>query len=114
MDEFPSGAPRRAGTLDLPPRKVKGWVHEVRIPLVKGESLRWETRHTLGAGIIAFNLHSHKGREVTHHATADRSEASGTFPAPWAGDFYVMWENRSEREVSVTYALERVGNRAPE
>ena len=78
--------------MDLPPRKVKGWVHEVRIPLVKGESLRWETRHTLGAGIIAFNLHSHKGREVTHHATADRSEASGTFPAPWAGDFYAMWE----------------------
>ena len=112
MDELPADSPRSGGTLTLPPRKMKGWVHEVRIPLEGGESLRWETHEALGPGLVSFNLHSHKGRDVTYHATADDATASGTFVAPWAGEFYAMWENRSDREVAVTYLLERVRGRS--
>ena len=45
MDELPARVNRKAETVTLPPRKVKGWVHEMKVSLSDGESLQFETRH---------------------------------------------------------------------
>ena len=99
---------RKAGTVSLAPRKVKGWVHELKVSLSDGEGLRYETRHPGGDGAVAFNLHHHHGRDVTYYAQEDRAAQAGTFRAPAAGDYYMMWENRSDAAVAVTYVVERI------
>ncbi len=94
--------------MSLGPRKVKGWVHELKVPMAAGEALRYESRHDHGAGIVEFNIHSHQGPKVTYHTRAAETVVAGTFQAPWSGEFYLMWENTSERSVPVTFSLERV------
>ncbi len=104
---------RKAGTVSLAPRKVKGWVHELKVPLAAGETLRYEARHSRDGGDVEFNVHSHEGAKVTYHARGTESSVAGTFVAPWTGDFYLMWENTSERSVPVTYAVERLPSARP-
>ncbi|OGS49726.1 MAG: hypothetical protein A3K65_05170 [Euryarchaeota archaeon RBG_16_68_12] len=99
--------------MTLAPRKVRGWVHEIRVPLSEGETLGFDSRHDRGDGDIEFNIHSHGGREVTYHARDARARVSGALTAPWTGDFYAMWENVSDRAVPVAYELERAGADAP-
>ncbi len=93
--------------MSLAPCRVKGWVYELKVPLAAGETLRYEARHDRAPGEVEFNIHSHRGREVTYHARAAEPSVAGAFPAPWDGDFYLMWENTTERSVPVTYSLER-------
>jgi len=108
MDELLREQARKDATVTLPPRKVKGWVHELKVSLSDGEGLRYETRHPGGDGAVAFNLHHHHGRDVTYYAQEDRAALAGTFRAPAAGDYYMMWENRSDAAVAVTYVVERI------
>jgi len=108
MDELLREQARKDATVTLPPRKVKGWVHELKVSLSDDEALRYETRHPGGDGAVAFNLHHHHGRDVTYYAQEDRAAVAGTFRAPAAGDYYVMWENRSDGAVAVTYVVERL------
>ena len=108
MDELLPEQARKDATVTLPPRKVKGWVHELKVSLSDDESLRYETRHPGGDGAVAFNLHRHHGRDVTYYAQEDRAAQAGTFRAPAAGDYYMMWENRSDAAVAVTYVVERI------
>lgn len=109
MDEFPSGAVPVRRTISLAPRKVKGWVFEVKVPLEKGVRLRYRTRHDRPSGEVKFNIHSHEGRTVTYHMQTQDPALEGTFTAPWTGDFYLMWENHTERSVPVDLELERRG-----
>lgn len=108
MDELLPEQAREDATVILPPRKMKGWVHELKVSLSDGEALRYETRHPGGDGAVAFNLHRHHGRDVTYYAQDDRAALAGTFNAPAAGDYYMMWENRSDAAVAVTYVVERI------
>ncbi len=108
MDELPARVNRKAETVTLPPRKVKGWVHELKVSLSEGESLQYETRHGQDEDVVAFNIHRHPGKEVTSYTKDARPVISGTFAPQERGDFYLMWENRSDRKVSVTYVVERI------
>lgn len=108
MDELSPEQGRRDETVPLAARKVKGWVHELKVTLSDGEALRYETHHPGSDGAVAFNIHHHHGREVTYYAQEERSAVAGTFHPPAAGDYYLMWENRSDATVAVTYVIERV------
>ena len=92
---------------ELPPRKTRGWVHEVEAPMRDGESIAYETEHEEPGGRVVFNIHSHKGRETTYHVKGDDARMAGTFPAPWEGKFYLMWENTSEQAVTLRIRAER-------
>ena len=108
MDELLREQARKDATVTLPPRKVKGWVHELKVSLSDGEGLRYETRHPGGDGAVAFNIHRHQGKEVTYYTKDAQPVISGTFAPPESGDFYLMWENRSDAAVAVTYVVERI------
>ncbi len=108
MDELPARVNRKAETVTLPPRKVKGWVHEMKVSLSDGESLQYETRHGNDANVVAFNIHRHQGKEVTYYTKDARPVISGTFAPPESGDFYLMWENRSDHKVDVTFVVQRI------
>lgn len=108
MDELLPGVGRLANVVTLPPRKEKGWVHELKVSLSESESLRYETRHPNGDGVVAFNIHHHHGREVAYFAREDQPTITGTFHPPAPGDYYLMWENRSAAPVPVTYVVERI------
>ena len=85
MDELLREQARKDATVTLPPRKVKGWVHELKVSLSDAEALRYETRHPGEDGAVAFNLHRHHGRDVTYYAQEDRAAVAGTFRAPCGG-----------------------------
>ena len=86
---------------ELPAQKQRGWVHEVEVPLRRGEAIEYETANDGPIGSVAFNIHSHKGPDVTYHAEGKDARMSGTFVAPWEGKFYLMWENVSKASVGV-------------
>ena len=91
-------------SVDLPPRKTKGWVLEIRIPLEDGEQLEFEFTTADG---VAFNVHSHHGKEVRYLAETEAREASGSVTAPGTYDHYAMWENTTDAPVPLRYRLRR-------
>ncbi len=101
MDTFPSDAKEYAKDVALPPHKQRGWVHEVEVPMREGETFDYETAHEGAGGRVAFNVHSHHGRETTYHVKGTDAQMAGTFSAPWEGKFYLMWENTSGEAVTV-------------
>lgn len=101
MDTFPPDSGEYAREVELPAHKVRGWVHEVEVPMRKGESFRYETAHEGAGGRVRFNVHSHHGRETTYHAEGTDARIAGTFTAPEEGKFYLMWENQSAKAVTV-------------
>jgi len=106
MDTFGAEAPEYAKEIALSPRKTKGWVHEVEVPMRAGETLAYETSHT-GRGEVEFNIHSHQGPQVTYHAKGRDPRIAGTFAAPGEGKFYLMWENLSGEPVRVSARARR-------
>ncbi len=107
MDVFSPAAREYAKELELPPRKVRGWVHEVEVPMHAGEALAYETGHDEPGGRVEFNVHSHKGRDVTYHVKGTEARLAGTFVAPWEGNFYLMWENLSDGPVKARARVRR-------
>ena len=107
MDTFGAEAPEYAKEIALAPRKTKGWVHEVEVPMHAGEGLAYETSHGGAAGQVEFNIHSHQGPEVTYHTKGSDAHIAGTFAAPWEGKFYLMWENLSGESVRVAVRARR-------
>jgi len=101
MDTFPQDAREYAKDVELPPRKQRGWVHEVEVPMRAGEDLEYETEHDEPGDRVQFNIHSHQGAEVSYYAKSAESRASGSFSAPWDGKFYLMWENVSDDPIRV-------------
>ncbi len=91
--------PDYARDLELPQRKQRGWVHEVEVPMAKGDAIAYETAHEGPAGVVEFNIHSHQGRDVTYHVKGTDPRMAGAFTAPWDGKFYLMWENVSHAPV---------------
>ena len=106
MDTFGAEAPEYAKEIALAPRKTKGWVHEVEVPMRAGETLAYETSHA-GRGEVEFNIHSHQGPQVTYHAKGRDPRIAGTFAAPWEGKFYLMWENLGGEPVRVSARARR-------
>lgn len=109
MDIFAAEAIEYAKDLELPPKKTRGWVHEVEVPLRKGESLGFDSGHDGAGGRVEFNVHSHQGPEVTYHVKRSEAKVAGTFTAPWDGKFYMMWENVSDAPVRVRVRANREG-----
>ena len=101
MDVFPAGAKEYAKELDLPPHKERGWVHEVEVPMLEGQSFEYESAHAGPGGRVEFNVHSHQGPKVTYHVKGSEALNAGTFMAPWEGKFYLMWENLGGEGVHV-------------
>ncbi len=107
MDVFPASEKEYAKTLELPPNKVRGWVHEVEIPLRAGDMIHYGSDCEGPAGRIAFNVHSHRGKETTYHAKSTEAAVVGSFTAPWEGKFYLMWENTSDGPVRLRITATR-------
>ena len=107
MDVFSAHTPEYAKDLELPPKKQKGWVHEVEVPMRAGDMLHYESQHAGPGSRIEFNVHSHKGKEVTYHMKLSEALVVGAFTAPWEGKFYLMWENVSDAPVSVRIQARR-------
>jgi len=101
MDTFAADTREYVRDLDLPPRKQKGWVHEVEVPMRAGDMIHYESEHAPPGDRVAFNVHSHQGKEVTYHAKDAQPSVGGAFTAPWEGKFYMMWENVSGEPVRV-------------
>jgi len=99
----PDAAELRAETL-LAPHKQKGWVLELKAAMKAGEVLGFDFR---ADGDLTFNIHSHHGKEVTHHVHVDDRQAAGEFASPEAYDYYPMWENGLDRPVKLTYRIWR-------
>ncbi len=90
--------------MELPPRKTKGWVLEIRIPPEDEE--RVEFGFTTADG-VAFNVHSHHRKEVRCHAETDAREASGSVTAPGTHDHDAMWEDTTDAPGPLSYRLRR-------
>lgn len=101
MDELPAGVPAYVKDLDLPAHKVRGWVHEVEVPMRAGQRLEYESVHEPPAGRVVFNIHSHQGRDITYYRKGTGARVAGTFGAPRDGTFYLMWENTSPAAIRV-------------
>jgi len=101
MDVFSPQEATYARDWELPARKVKGWVHEVEVPMLAGDTIHYASDHDAPGGRVEFNVHSHHGKEVTYHAKGTESSVAGTFSAPTEGKFYLMWENMSDGPVRI-------------
>jgi len=93
-----------AGETVIPPHKQKGWVLELKATMKAGEALGFEYE---ADGPLAFNIHSHHGKEITHHVHVDDRQAAGEFISPQAYDYYPMWENSQDRPVKLKYRIWR-------
>lgn len=71
---------------------------ELMVPLESGQAISysWEAGRD-----VAFNIHSHHGKEITYHETFEGSKKRGTFEGPGKGHFYLMWQNTSAEPVEV-------------
>jgi len=92
------------GEVTISPHKQKGWVLELKASMKAGGRLLFQYT---ADGALTFNIHSHHGKEVTHHVHIDAASGDGEFTAPEDFDFYPMWENSSDRPVHLTYRLSR-------
>lgn len=101
MDTWAADAKEYGRDLDLPARKMRGWVHEVEVPLRGGDMIHYSSEHDPPGGRVEFNVHSHQGKEVTYHAKDSAASVAGGFTAPREGKFYLMWENVSDAPVRV-------------
>ena len=101
VDVFAAIEKEYARDLELPPKKVRGWVHEVEIPARAGDMIHYDSEHEGPGGRVEFNVHSHKGKETTYHTKSSNSSIAGAFEVPWEGKFYMMWENASDAPVRV-------------
>ncbi len=101
MDVFAAEEKEYARDLELPPRKVRGWVHEVEVPARAGDMIHYASDYSEPGGLVEFNVHSHKGKETTYHTKSSDPSVAGAFTAPWEGKFYMMWENASDAPVRV-------------
>ena len=101
MDVFPANESEYAKELELAPRKARGWVHEVEAPMRTGDTIRYTSHHEGAGERVTFNVHSHQGKDITYHAKTSQASVAGAFTAPWAGKFYLMWENGSDGPVLV-------------
>ena len=107
MDVFPADVKEYAKDLELPAKKVRGWVHEVEVPMRAGDMIHYTSEHDGPGNRVAFNVHSHQGKEVTYHAKGTDASVGGAFTAPSEGKFYLMWENVSEAPVRVRIRASR-------
>ncbi|HEV8595537.1 MAG TPA: hypothetical protein VGR51_08425 [Thermoplasmata archaeon] len=101
MDRFPPDAAEYAKEVELPPRKQRGWVHEVEVPMREGENLEYATAHDGEGDRVAFNIHSHEGGETSYYVQSSKARTAGSFSSPSDGNFYLMWENVSGAPVRV-------------
>ena len=92
------------GDVTISSHKQKGWVLELKASMRSGARLRFEYT---ADGELTFNIHSHHGKEVTHHVHIDAATGRGEFIAPEDFDFYPMWENLLDRPVHLTYLVRR-------
>lgn len=99
MDVFAASEKEYARHLELPPRKVRGWAHEVEVPARAGDMIHYTSEHSGARGRLEFNVHSHKGKETTYHTKSSDPSIAGAFTVPWEGKFYMMWENTSDSPV---------------
>ena len=105
LQELPPDARELFGEVTIAPHKEKGWVLELKAPLRSGERLAYDFT---ADGPLTFNIHSHHGKEVTHHVHVEAAKASGEFTAAEDYDFYPMWENATSAPLRLTYRLWRV------
>jgi len=104
MDELKPGQRELSAEVVLPPHKQRGWVLELKMPMAAGEAAGYE--YTADAP-LTFNIHSHHGKDVTHHIHLGAATGEGTFEAKEAYDYYAMWENTSERPLRLRYRIWR-------
>ena len=104
MDELKPEQRELTAEVVLPPHKQRGWVLELKMPMAAGEAAGYE--YTADAP-LTFNIHSHHGKDVTHHIHLGAATGAGTFEAKEAYDYYAMWENTSERPLRLRYRIWR-------
>lgn len=64
---------------------------------------RWSTSPSAE---VAFDVHSHPSRgEVAYHDRYNASEGEGSFTAPSEGTYSLLWENRGEEPVTVSFHI---------
>ena len=107
VDVFVASEGEYARELDLPPKKVRGWVHEVEVPMRKGDVLHHASEYEGPEGRVEFNVHSHRGKETTYHVKGSGPMEAGAFAAPWEGKFYLMWENVSDVAIHLRITARR-------
>jgi hypothetical protein len=105
LPKLEPGATEMQDRTTLPPAKQKGWVLELHVPMRQGERLGFEYE---ADGALAFNIHSHHGKEVTHHVHREAASGSGMFASEEDCDYYPMWENGLDRPVTLRYRLWRI------
>ena len=96
LEELRPDAKELRAETTLSPHKQKGWVLELKAAMKAGESLGFEFE---ADGPLTFNIHSHHGKDVTHHVHVDDAKAAGDFQSKEAYDYYPMWENSQDRPV---------------
>lgn len=77
---------------------------ELAVDLQQGEILTyvWDADDE-----AEFNIHSHEGEEVTYHEESKGRGAEGTFEAPHAGAFYLMWQNPGSEPLEIRLKARR-------
>lgn len=65
---------------------------------------RWSTSPSTE---VAFDVHSHPSRdEVAYHERYNATGDEGSFTAPSEGTYSLLWENRGEEPVTVSFRIE--------
>jgi hypothetical protein len=83
-----------------------GGFHELDLAVNASEPLTYEWS-TSPASELAFDVHSHPSPdEVTYHERANATAHQGTFTAPQAGTYSLLWRNPGEGPVTVEIRLE--------
>lgn len=89
-----------------------GQSHEVSVELAEGETLRWSFE-TEPRRPLRYDVHSHRGRETVIHDQGTSEAANGTFTAPAAGVYSLLFVNENAGEVVVAYGVEGGTEAAP-
>lgn len=56
---------------------------------------------------VYFDIHSHRGAQVDYHVrNGSTNGTAGTFEAPDRGTYSLLWENRGDDAVTVSWDLE--------
>jgi hypothetical protein len=77
---------------------------EVNLVMEKGQVVNWDWNADGGA--LYFNVHSHPaGKVVEHVRRPDATADTGSFTAPAAGSYSLLWQNAGSTPVGLHYKV---------
>jgi plastocyanin len=79
---------------------------EANLLLRAGDTITWDWS---ASQVVHFNVHTHQAGGATELVAQDAASNQGSFTAPQAGGYSLLWENGGGAAVTLEYSVQGAG-----